>query len=198
MLFFSKNLNHIRDLFENNSKMKSWEDLRGKLDLDDNKKFYWKQIIHAIPRAWKEKFLECGDNISDLIINEHHLIKKHQIYCLEKLNSRELYNMQLTLNVEKLTTQAYFEKNFQNLELEWKDIYNLSRRVTINTNLRIFQYKLLHNILYLNEMLYKFGKKVSPLCSFFMGEPESPIHLFHSYTKTNILWTQLQHSFQNV
>ena len=72
MLFFSKNLNHIRDLFENNSKMKSWKDLRGKLDLDDNKKFYWKQIIHAIPRAWKEKFLECGDNISDLIINEHH------------------------------------------------------------------------------------------------------------------------------
>ena len=52
--------------------MESWEDLKGKLDLDDNKKFYWKQIIHAIPRAWKEKFLECGDNISDLIINEHH------------------------------------------------------------------------------------------------------------------------------
>ena len=58
--------------------MKSWEDLRAKLGLDDNKKFYWRQIIHAILRAWKV-FLECGDNISDLIINEHHLIKKHQI-----------------------------------------------------------------------------------------------------------------------
>ena len=48
-------------------------------------------------------FLECGDNISDLIINEHHLIKMHQIYCKEKLNSRETYNMQLILNVEKPT-----------------------------------------------------------------------------------------------
>ena len=48
-------------------------------------------------------FLECGDNISDLIINEHHLIKMHQIYCKEKLNSREPYNMQLILNVEKPT-----------------------------------------------------------------------------------------------
>ena len=54
--------------------------------------------------------LECGDNISDLIINEHHLIKKHQIYCLEKLNSRGLYNMQLLLNVEKPTAQTYFLK----------------------------------------------------------------------------------------
>ena len=76
MLFFSKNLNHIGDLFENNGKMRSWEDLRVKLGLDVNEKFYWRQIIHAISRAWKKMFLECVDNISDLIINEHHLIKK--------------------------------------------------------------------------------------------------------------------------
>ena len=57
----------------------------------------------------------------------------------------------------------------------------------ININLRIFQYKLLHNILYLNEMLYKFGKNLSPPCSFCMEEPEDPIHLFHSCIKTNFL-----------
>ena len=166
--------------------------------MDDNKKFYWRHIIHAIALAWKEMFLEFGDNISDLIINERYLIKKHQIYCLEKLNSRELYKMQLMLSVEKPTAQTYFEKKFQNPELEWKDIYTLRRRVMINTNLCIFQYKLLHNILYLNEMLYKFGKKVTPLCSFCMEELESLIHLFHSCTRTNFLWMQLQHSFQNV
>ena len=103
--------------------------------------------------------------------------------------------MQLILKVEEPTAQTYFEKKFQNPELEWKTIYTLPRRVTINTNLRIFQYKLLHNVLYLNKMLYKFGKKLSPLCSFCMEEPESPIHLFHS---TNFLWMQVQHSFQNV
>ena len=56
--------------------MRSWEDLRAKLRLDENKKFYWRQILPAISRAWKEMFLDCGNNISDLIINEHHLIKK--------------------------------------------------------------------------------------------------------------------------
>ena len=61
--------------------------------------------------------------------------------------------MQLIVNVEKPTAQTYFEKKFQNPELEWKDIYTLPRRVMINTNLCIFQYKLFHNILYLNEML---------------------------------------------
>ena len=47
------------------------------------------------------------------MINEHHLIKKYQIYCLEKLNSRELYNMQLILKVENPTAQTYFGKNVQ-------------------------------------------------------------------------------------
>ena len=61
--------------------------------------------------------------------------------------------MQLIVNVEKPTAQTYFEKKFQNPELEWKDIYTLPRRVMINTNLCIFQYKLFHNIFYLNEML---------------------------------------------
>ena len=105
--------------------------------------------------------LKCDISIGDLIIKEYHLIKKHQIYCLEKLNTRELYNMLLILKVEKPTVQTYFEKIFQNPQLEWKDIYTLPGLVTINTSLRIFQYKLLHNILYLSVMLYKFGEKVS-------------------------------------
>ena len=84
--------------------MKNWKDFRAKLDLDDNKNFYWRQIVHAISRAWKEMFLECGNNISNLIINEHHLIKKHQIY---------FQKMQLIVKVEKPTAQTYFEKYFQ-------------------------------------------------------------------------------------
>ena len=45
-------------------------------------------------------------------------------------------------------------------------IYTLSRRLTINTNLRKFQYKLLHSILYLNKTFHKFGKSY-PYFAFF-------------------------------
>ena len=61
-------------------------------------------------------FLECGNDISNFNINEHESIKNHQIYCLENLHSRELYNMQLVLKVEKPTAQTCFDKNFPNLE----------------------------------------------------------------------------------
>ena len=91
--FYQKNLNHIDDLLNNNCKMKRFEDLRAKLKLDNNKTFYWILNFHKISGARKEMFSERGNNISNIIINKHHLIKKHQIYCLEKLSSKELYSM---------------------------------------------------------------------------------------------------------
>ena len=89
--------------------------------------------------------------------------------------------MELIIKVEKPTSQTCFKKNFQKPELEWEDIYALPKSVTINANLCMFHYKLVHIIFYLNEMICKFRKKVSPLCSLCMKEPESPIHLFHSF-----------------
>ena len=65
-------------------------------------------------------FLECSNNISDLIINKCHLIKKHQIYCLEKPNSIELYNMQLILNVENLLLKHISRKTLKTLNWNGK------------------------------------------------------------------------------
>ena len=41
--------------------------------------------------------------------------------------------------LSKTTSQTYFEKRFQNKEIEWKCIYLIPGPVTIDTNLRIFQ-----------------------------------------------------------
>ena len=45
----------------------------------------------------------------------------------------------------------------------------LPRIVTIESSLRSFQYKILNNILYLNERLFKFNIVDSPLCSLCQG-----------------------------
>ena len=68
----------------------------------------------------------------------------------------------------------------------------MPRRVTIDTNLRIFRYKILNNVLYLNEKLFKSKIVSSPLCSFCNSENETPIHLFHSCNQTESLWCKLQ------
>ena len=67
----------------------------------------------------------------------------------------------------------------------------MPRSVNIDTNLRIFQYKVLNNVLYLNENVFKFKIVSSLLCPFCNSENETPRHLFYSCNQTKSLWSKL-------
>ena len=55
--------------------------------------------------------------------------------------------------------------------------------VTVDTRLRVLQYKILNDILFVNKMLFKLSKVESPLCSFCKAEDETYIHLFYGFRK---------------
>ena len=47
----------------------------------------------------------------------------------------------------------------------WSSVYLLPASATLDTKIRMFQYKILNNILYLNQRLYHMKLVASPLCS---------------------------------
>ena len=98
--------------------------------------------------------------MNNLCIQDHHLIKCNAIYNLEKLDSRELYHMQLLLKYDKPTCQRYHEKKFIDYVFNWKLIYRIPHIATFEIKIRIFQYKLLNNILYLNKKLFQSNRKL--------------------------------------
>ena len=67
--------------------------------------------------------------------------------------------------------------------------------VTKDSRLRVFQYKILNSVLYLNKMLFMFGKSDSSLCSFCKMIDETPLYLF--LLKTKLLWDQLKEFISN-
>ena len=107
------------------------------------------------------------------------MIKKHQIFSLNKLKSAILYEILIDANKIKPTSQTYFENLFPNFKPDWKSTYLLPRRVTLGTNFRILQYKLLNNVLYLNSMLFRFKKVDSTLCLYCNEEEENLLYLLH-------------------
>ena len=74
--------------------------------------------------------------------------------------------MQLCLRYDKPTGQSYHEKNFDGYDFNWKLIYRILRIATLETKIRIFQYKLLNNVLYLNKKLFQFGITSQSKCYF--------------------------------
>ena len=87
---------------------------------------------------------------------------------------KELRNRVITPPTAKLN----FNTDFANDVLEWKEIYSLPFRTSLDTNSREFQYKLLNRCLVTNSFLCKIGVIPSPACSFCGEMNESLEHFF--------------------
>ena len=65
----------------------------------------------------------------------------------------------------------------------------IPQKVTIESSLRIFQYQLLNNAIFLNDQLSKLDPSInSPLCSLCQQCPENVLHFFCECQKTQALW----------
>ena len=73
----------------------------------------------------------------------------------------------------------------------------LPRITTINTYLCSFQYKVLNNILFLNNKLFVFRMKNKPLRLFCNKEEKTLLHIFVECTYVIYLWQQLATFFGN-
>ena len=116
---------------------------------------------------------------------------------VNKVTSRKLYLILVDANTVKPTAQDYFENLFESSDFNWKKIYFLIRNTTLDTKARMFQYKVLHNTLYVNKMLFKFGKVISPRCSFCKLHEETIIHLFYDCSIVKRIWNQLKSILSN-
>ena len=100
-------------------------------------------------------------------------------------------------NTLKPTAQNHFENLFETSQFKWKNMYFLIRNTTLDTKPRMLQYKVLHNILCANEMLFKLGKVTTPRCSFCKLQDETVVHLSYDYLIVKELWNQLKSILSN-
>ena len=100
--------------------------------------------------------------------------------------------MQLCLKYDKPTCQSYHEKSFVDYDFNWKLINGIHHIAKLETKIRIFQYKLLNNVLYLNKNLFQFGIISQSKCSFCELYDETPLHIFYKCTYVQNWWNQLR------
>ena len=140
------------------------------------------ELLHTIPKSWKNDLSDVK-NIHNLIFQDHHLLRKHHMYFLNRLSSKEIDNFLTAQKEEQTSSRLYYQKKLNDSNLDWKNIYLLVSIVKKESKLRAFQ--------------FKFGKSGSPLCSFCNLKDETPYHLFYECSHTNFLWNQLRHFLSN-
>ena len=132
-------------MFNEKRKLKTWDELKQEYGFHEYKRFLLMQLLHAIPKSWKNDLSHVKENIHNLVIQIHHIIRKHHMYFLNRLSSKEIYNFLITLKEEQTSSRFYYQK-FSNSNLDWKNSYLLVCIVTKDINLHAFQFKLLNNV----------------------------------------------------
>ena len=80
-------------------------------------------MINAIPEKWKLTIKQKTNDAKNLIIHGHHLIKSSRILILEKLTSKELYQILISSRNNKVASVTYFETKFNANNLDWPKIF---------------------------------------------------------------------------
>ena len=112
--------------------------------------------------------------------------------CIRQ-NHRGKNIFSVTTVIQQYTNfRKIFRQSFSKWKLRLEKIYILPRVVTINSFQRNFQYKILHNILYLNKILFTFGKTKTPLCSFWHSCDETIKYIFLECIYVKQLWNHLR------
>ena len=100
------------------------------------------QLLHAIPKSWKEDLSNVKKNLHNLIIQDHHIMRTHHMYFLNRLSSKKIYNFLISQKEEQTASRLYYQKTFSNSNLDWKNLYLLVHIVTKDSALRAIQVKL--------------------------------------------------------
>ena len=195
--FSDRGINTISDLITEDRKLLRWSQARDKYKLSNKDVMKWLGLIESIPRDWKSVIKNDSSGFSRTysISNDVRVLDK--TIPLQAITSRIAYTLLTKPLIQKPTVQKSISELLGTSDINWKDVYQLPHRVTNETSLRVFQYKILNNILYLNNRLHKFGFVESPLCSLRNREPESILHLFCDCQETQKLWKSVQHWCKN-
>ena len=180
----------VKDLLDENGDFTSWNTFSSNFNIDQNKFFQWFQLRSCIPNNWLR--LVKGIPVPGIICDfKPHINIRSRICSIGKLDSASIYKLLLNNISKPPTSQSFFNGKFDISHL-WKTIYLLPRFTTVDSYTRVFQYKILNNILFLNDKLYLLNLVDNPFCSLCGLAKENVKHLFYECSITQSLWKSLQ------
>ena len=103
-------------------------------------------------------------------------------------SSKHIYRSFLAKKQTTPTAKEKLSVKYHHLTIDWKRVYLLSFRTTLETKLREFQFKILNRIVFTNEKLFRFDMAESDKCAFCQTEVESIEHLFFSCKISSVFW----------
>ena len=193
--YLRKELLFVNDLIDDLGNVKSRKAVSAEKGMKPTDFLGWYGILNAVPKEWKMSVRNCSDCERDQNVLQHincGFSVNKTLKQIEMLTTKDIYNICISKKFKNSTTKDFFIRKFDVRNEEWKNIYTLAGKATIDMRMRIFQYKILNNILYLNRQLYYMKIVNCPMCSLCGQNAETVTHQFFSCIESHKLWTEIR------
>ena len=143
-------------------------------------------LIDAIPRTWKQMLKSQPIELSTEVafpIDEIMETEKITAYIYKKIIDNE--------SVIKECTDKWKQKLGMDIKQEQIKTGFKVKKVCNIAKYKSFQYRLMHNSIFLNDRLFHFKIKDSQLCSFCESHKENYLHFFFECKYVKEMWCEL-------
>ena len=164
----SKGIIYVSNLFDRKGEMKNWETVSQEFNLNPVHFLKWYGVLKSIPSSWKKALR--SHSVEESIISKESqcgIEANGKFIPINGVTAKLVYNLCISHKFSPPTSKKLLSTKF-NIEDQktWSSVYLLPVSTTLDTKIRMFQYKILNNILYLNQRLYHMKLVASPLCLF--------------------------------
>ena len=135
-------------------------------------------VFDAIPKDWRSIIKMnpyCASSPMDQTCFELKIADK--LINLAHVTSKMVYKEFCSLKQTPNTVKAKILNKYPDLFIDWKKLYSLAFKTTLDTKLREFQYKILNLIIFTDEKLHRF-KMVTTLYVPFVMQRWNPWSIY--------------------
>ena len=197
MSLVRKGIKTINDLVDIEGSIKNWETISKEFNRNPMHFLERYGVCSSIPNKWKRTVKGYLSNNSDSSVLTCNVLSgievDGKVVSVRKVSAKTVYQMLVKRKLSKPTSQIFFTKKFDiSNQNTWRSVYLFSVLASIESKIRMFQYKILNNVLYLNQRLSDMNIVGSSLCSQCKREPETISHLFLNCNFSQQLWSNTQ------
>jgi hypothetical protein len=153
----------IQDLLDNQGNIVKKDYLENKFQC----KFVgldYESLIHALPKHWVKIIIHDNRSNQFILYRDCTLYLDNKLVKLNEMKARDIYWEML--KTDRATSENTW-KECNNIDLSeeaWEEIYLLTYKLTMDTRIIAFQFKVTHRILACNEKMYTWKVCDTKLC----------------------------------
>ena len=180
-----KGILKIGHIVKANGTFKSFEEVKTEFEMHQTNYLFYLSLKKAIPQEWK---LLLHRNMVVKMSNECYIYLNKEKYNFKTIDFKKIYGELVLSKLEISKANEKYSKIYNINKEEWRIIYLKYTKLNITNKAKENHFKILHDYIATNKLLYQIKVKDSPRCNFCELYKQDTYHLFFNCLIVKNFW----------